>query len=455
MLFFQLVFVVIIVFLILRRPYLGVVFTAASLPVIDLLPAVPGFSSVVPLFGATAILGILGQRKKEHKPLFRFGNVHILGLLFIGWIFLSNPKAAWFNYDRSWLFTFFQLWVLLWLAGELLDTPQKHHVFMWIYSIVTVASALVAIQQGSIGENVDASSRALGLAEGANSAARYFVVAMIFLNYLRTVEKGGFPRFFAALGTIITFFGVFFTVSRTGILLIFVALGMTFFLNTNSKYRVQLIIIFAFSVLGLWYLSDNIVSIVRSIIPSIVEGTDTAGLRYALWQAGWRMWLHNPLRGVGIGMYPRQLRYFGQDLMAPLYLKGAVAHNTYVQILAETGLIGFVIFLLLLIKSLQNILRADMAGNENSTVLRNVWLIVLVAMLLGGLTKTDYADKMIWLVIGVSVYFKDQVREGREGSLPDNESKVFSRRPVPSYARKPAGRSLEFEEKARSDASKI
>jgi O-antigen ligase len=317
------------------------------------------------------------------------------------------------------------------LAGELLDTPQKHHVFMWVYSVVTVVSALVAIQQGSIGADIDTSSRALGLAEGANSAARYFIVAMIFLNYLRTVARERFPRFVATLGTIITFFGVFFTVSRTGILLIFAVLGMLFLLNPNRKYRVQLLVIFIFAILGLWLLSDNIVTIVQSIMPSISQGTDTAGLRYALWKAGWRMWLHYPFQGVGIGMYPRQLRYFGQDLMAPLYLKGAVAHNTYVQILAETGLIGFGIFMLLLIKSLQNIWRVYTTGNEKIFLLRNVWLVVLLAMLLGGITKTDYADTMIWLVMGVSIYFKDQIQVSKENSTPENESKV----PVPSYSR--------------------
>jgi hypothetical protein len=35
----------------------------------------------------------------------------------------------------------------------------------------------------------------------------------------------------------------------------------------------------------------------------------------------------------------------------------------------------------------------------------NFWIIVFIVMLIGGITKTDQADKLLWLVIGLSSYF--------------------------------------------------
>lgn len=37
--------------------------------------------------------------------------------------------------------------------------------------------------------------------------------------------------------------------------------------------------------------------------------------------------------------------------------------------------------------------------------IRNVWLIVLMVMLIGGITKSDHADKLSWMVMGISVFF--------------------------------------------------
>lgn len=136
----------VIILLVLRRPYLGIVFIAASLPIADLLPEIPYMTSVIPLIGGVTLVIFLLSRRKENRSALHLSNVHLAGLVFIIWIFVSNPQAAWFGADRNWVFTFFQLWVVAWLAGELLDSPEKHRVFMWLYSIITIISALFAIQ---------------------------------------------------------------------------------------------------------------------------------------------------------------------------------------------------------------------------------------------------------------------------------------------------------------------
>ena len=142
--------------MILVNPFLGIVLIAASLPVTDLLPTIPMVSSIFPIVGGVTIFGYLikninkrGNGVKSTRPIL------ILGLLFIIWMFITNPQAAWSGTDRNWIFTYGQLLILTFLVEELLEDPDKYKTFLWVFSIVAMISATVAIQQGSIGEDID------------------------------------------------------------------------------------------------------------------------------------------------------------------------------------------------------------------------------------------------------------------------------------------------------------
>jgi putative inorganic carbon (hco3(-)) transporter len=68
--------------------------------------------------------------------------------------------------------------------------------------------------------------------------------------------------------------------------------------------------------------------------------------RMAHWQAGWQMFLDQPLLGLGPGNYPVAYeRYYLPGWLEPL----GHAHNYYLNLAAETGLVGLVVFLLTLL----------------------------------------------------------------------------------------------------------
>ena len=401
----QLIILVILSVIILSKPYLGIVLSVVSLPIVDILPSIPMLSSIVPLIGGITLVAYLSSRLTSRKQaMFQFSPIQYLGLLFILWIFITDPQAAWSGASRNWVFTFGQLWVLAWLTGELLDTPQKQNTLMGVFAGVTLISAIFALQEGQIGESVDTSIRGVGLAGGANSAARYFIVALIFLVYLRNLANTGIKRLVVYSGIIILTFGVFMTVSRTGILLFFGAVGLLILLPYQGQRRTQIIFIFVISLLGLWYFSDSILNILGSIFPSITQGTDTVGVRYGFWHAGIRMFLDDSLFGVGIGRYPEVLPYYGWDLV-PLRFLNSTAHNMYIALLAETGIVGFGIFMSMIAYAFRGYISAKKHIEGKYSILINFWIIVLVVMLMGGITKTDQADKLLWMVLGLSSHF--------------------------------------------------
>ena len=407
--------VLVILLLIFRKPYLGVVFTVASLPVADILPKIPGLSSVVPLFGVATILAYLLQSKKQvARRIFRFPSILIIELVFIGWMFFTNPEAAWFGRDRNWLFTYLQLWMLSWLAGLLLDTPRKQQTLMWIYLIFAIFSAYFAIQSGNTGTSISLSTRSAGLAQGANDAARYFIIAMIFSIYIRISSSKRWERLLATGGVIITILGVFFTVSRTGFLLLVAAFVLMLILHPQIKYRSQLLAGFIILLVGVWFFSDSIVSIVNAIAPAVEQGTDTIGFRFQLWKAGWRMWQAYPVAGVGIGRYLTLIYYYNPEVFRIYHAWSLPAHSLYIELLAETGIIGLALFISLIIKTIQNFWRGGNSGDHELILLRNAWFTVFVIMLLGGVTKSDQADKLIWLTMGVSIFFDNQWMRDKE-----------------------------------------
>ncbi len=398
------IFGIIISGIIISNPFLGVVFIAASLSVTDLLPSVRYLSSILPVVGAISILGYLIQnRRKRRKGTKGARSILVLGALFIFWIFITNPQAAWFGADRNWILTYLQLIILTFLAEELIDDPQKQRVFIWVFSIAALVSAVVAIQQGSIGEDIDTSIRTGGLSEGANSAGRYFVVGMIFFVYLRTQEQNAFRKFIASLGIILTFLGVFYTVSRTSMVLLITAIGLILLLNTRKKLNISLLVVFSIAILLLTIFSETVYSILGSIIPSISEGTDTIGLRYRLWAAGIQMWQDHPITGVGIGMYPYELPFYGSGI--PQHYLHLVAHSTYIQLLSETGIVGLLLWLSMAVHSLVNLWKASRVADLEQQSLARTWFVVLVILLIGGITMTQSAEKLIWICMGVGEYF--------------------------------------------------
>jgi hypothetical protein len=116
---------------------------------------------------------------------------------------------------------------------------------------------------------------------------------------------------------------------------------------------------------------------------------------------------------VGVGQYTANLAYYAPATLRPRYYE-AGAHSMYVAVLAETGIVGLGIFLSLLYAALRNLLVGNPWEDPDARSLRYTWLVVLLVMLVGGITKTDQAEKMLWVAIGVSAHFHNRLEGSKE-----------------------------------------
>ena len=113
----------------------------------------------------------------------------------------------------------------------------------------------------------------------------------------------------------------------------------------------------------------------------IEEGSDNG--RFDLWETSLGVWKRNPIFGVG---------YNGM-----LKSAGAVSHNTYLQILTETGILGFCLLLIFAFQLLINTFRSNRSC-----------FCVLLALFIQIMFLDTLSSRCLWAIIGWCVLQRDE-----------------------------------------------
>jgi O-antigen ligase len=95
--------------------------------------------------------------------------------------------------------------------------------------------------------------------------------------------------------------------------------------------------------------------------------------RMAHWQAGWHMFEDHPLTGVGTGSY--NANYPDYYVRETFVTSQGHAHNFYIHMLAENGIVGLAIYLTLILSFLIVSLRVALATTDRLT-----WALALGAL---------------------------------------------------------------------------
>ena len=132
--------------------------------------------------------------------------------------------------------------------------------------------------------------------------------------------------------------GVFASLSRTGIFAMFVCLGFmvtAIWLAEGKKYAVVLVFSVAIAITGL-VLYAGVDAAFERYAELAQPGQIEAG-RVSLWRDAWPMIWETPWFGKGLGSFQWTFRAYETELPD---IPAVYAHNDYLQILAETGIVG-------------------------------------------------------------------------------------------------------------------
>jgi O-antigen ligase len=129
------------------------------------------------------------------------------------------------------------------------------------------------------------------------------------------------------------------------------------------------------------------------------------GGRENLWQEAITVFTEHPMLGVGGGAYRAVVE------------SGQVAHNTFLSVLAEVGIIGFILFALIVATAVYESVR--LPGWDS-----RLWLTILAVWVVGAFALSHQQAKPTWLFLALTVVSaglparRDQsLRSYRPGSM--------------------------------------
>lgn len=253
---------------------------------------------------------------------------------------------------------------------------------------------------------------ALGYTKDVN----YFsliLVTLFPLTFTFINDKKKLSIFFCYISEILIFLGIIFSLSRAAILalIIITILMIKRSLIPKKLLKATLIII----IISLPILSMQSLKRIYSFVlyPFEMKKTNSMDIQnvssriYCI-QAGLQMFFDHPFIGVGIGNYPyTYARYAPPGAeRTPRY-----AHNTYIQILTETGLIGFVVFIVGILLNLIVLTRIKKLtiekGNEFFYKVSSLLEISFIAFLIACFFVSAASVDIFWIIIAssTSLYF--------------------------------------------------
>jgi O-antigen ligase len=349
--------------------------------------ALPGLSIVARATGATA-LGLTVLSVVISGRLRRWHTFHVAAVLFWAWaaleLFLSHygerlPYKFW---------TYGQLILVLLMIWELAPSEQRIRGLMTAY----VFGAYVAAFETFKVFRRDAGALRRFSAGGldGNDLAMTLALALPMAWYLGMTYRKPLLRWACRAYLPVGVLTVGLTGSRGGMLattaaLLVVPLSMTRL--SPGRIASAGVMLAAAGALAVAYVPQTLIERLAST-GTEVEGGSFGG-RGKLWKAGLAVLPEHPVLGVGTGGYK-------SAITPKLGPAAQVAHNSYLSVLVEQGIVGFVLFMMMFVAVFRSILKLPMLE-------RRVALVLLATLSIAMLPLTWEDRRPSWFVLAVLI----------------------------------------------------
>ena len=234
---------------------------------------------------------------------------------------------------------------------------------------------------------------------GINAFYISIFIAIVFSKLLTESNK----KLLLILGLILAIIALFLTAKRSQLVVNGIAMFIVFILMSRNKqgFKLKNAYIPVFVIL-LGYIVLNYVPAASHLVEKfnlLSDADDITNGRTDLWELSINIFKEHPIFGVGAGTILSHI--------------GEMAHNIYIQLLAETGIVGFSCFTLAFLTSLVNsviIINKARSSSENLKLSLSVGLYLQIYFLLYGLSGNPLYSPiyllpyMIMITIVNSVY---------------------------------------------------
>ena len=250
------------------------------------------------------------------------------------------------------------LWTLI-IAGIFMGSLSVFQYFTKTYDNEYGGFAVTGLHQ-IIGENDE--YRVGGPLEDPNFFAQIMVVLIpISLERFFHVKRTRW-RLLALTGAVLSLLCVLLSYSRGGFLALVVTMTVYFYFYPPKRTQLPLLIVAMLVLIPLAppRYFDRISTLTEFIRPKTTLRSNELSFQGRLSEnlAAWEMIKSKPLFGVGLRSYNYLFPTYSKSLGLALVATEREAHNLYLEITAETGIIGLATFALLIFVSIRTLLAA-------------------------------------------------------------------------------------------------
>lgn len=274
----------------------------------------------------------------------------------------------------------------------------------WVATAYAVG-ALLAMLYGVAAHRAVDGSRLIGAVGDPNESAAVLVAgAVLFLALAAGSERGSTRRRVASVAAVVSLVGMAATASRGGIIALTATAVAAVLLG--GRWRRQIAAASAVGgvvVIG-WF-------VLLAPTNSVSHITSTATPRTTLWTVAGRMIASNPVVGVGTDNFAVAAKDYlikpGATTRADQVVSTPEpAHNTYLELWADTGIIGLALFVGLVTVSLRAAWGAVgllvSAGRRADEILARALIVASLAMLAAGFFISDQYSKRIFILLALA-----------------------------------------------------
>jgi O-antigen ligase len=315
--------------------------------------------------------------------------------------------------DRGMVYADLWHWYAVALLMLIVATTVSSEEVVRLVLAAFVVGAVLTVAEGIVSGSLTTSATAIetateGRLDGGqgdpNFLAAGLVPAIVLALSLRASVGGFYVRWLLLGATLMLSLGLVASESRGGIVAAVVALiaAMVVFKRRRAWVFASFTIVVGVAIA--WF------SISPTAWDRVTDFDNGGSGRSDLWTVAWRMTEANSVNGVGLNNYPavadEYVREPGAVERADLIVDNPhVVHNAYLQLLAETGVIGLALFLAIALGSLAASWRAaalfERAGDlAMDTIARGV-IVATLGLLAASFFISNGVDKRLWLLFGL------------------------------------------------------
>jgi O-antigen ligase len=381
------------------------------------------FPKLLGLLVVMSWLGRLATDPEERARLFpHTGFIYVL-FVFAAWTAMS---ITWAVDSGSVLDTVLRVVPNAMLFPIVYSAIRTRRQLMWLLGSFVLGALISAAYGVFVPTDPNAQDRLSGAAGNANETAAALVAGAVLAGALAaTLRDQPLLRLAAGIGMPLCAFALFLTLSRGG--LVALATALVAAIVMGGRWRGIVLALAVIAAVGcVTYFGVFASTQARERVTTFRGGTG----RTDVWTVGWRMVQAHPVRGVGAGTFAESSVHY---LLRPGSIKRddfivdtpKAAHNMYLEVLAELGVVGLALFLAIIGFSLACLVRAvrrfNQIGDRQLEILSRAMFVALVGLLASDFFGSREFAKELWLLLSICpavlAMSRARSRELEEGSL--------------------------------------